>query len=251
MPHVLALGLATAITLLVAADFSTPMVPTVLWDVIRLWPWSLALIFVLYAPFAALLTRFRRWADGVAAEMQFPQDLESVRILFLRASGDEASAAIGTSTFVALMLRVVEPALLFVPGWANVLRDMMRSSSQGRAVGALFLCSLVVFCFWVIVPVAFNYNPDSWLHATVAVVTTSPLMAAFGMVVTLSIAVAVIAAAFGPALGVVSVFWDVTAESVPPGVWTIHHLTSDAPALRHSVYEHPETVTLLGKWLRR
>jgi hypothetical protein len=89
------------------------------------------------------------------------------------------------------------------------------------------------------------------LGFTVAGVVLSPLILLFALFV----------APFGPELVLACVHLDITAESTPPGAWTVHHLHApgvgerrggghdETYGLMHSTYASPEAIGVIVGWL--
>jgi hypothetical protein len=212
----------------------------------------------------------------------------SAPCLILRGSGDEAGAALG---FIRLLSWLTGLCWVAPAGVAaevvTVIRTWGSMAKQYRWHAAFCVVASAAALF-----VDRQYGPfltaAANLRTTVGIVTAIALaggaatlmmwwlgsgaglygyaLAFTGAGIVLSPLVllfALFVAPFGPDMVLACVHLDITAESTPPGVWTVRHLhaaphvgerrggSHEGPyGLMHSTYASPEAISAIVEWLR-
>jgi alpha-beta hydrolase superfamily lysophospholipase len=234
-----------------------------------------------------LATGSRRESERLLRLLALPDTL-ATPCLIIRASGDEAGAALGMVRFLSWLVGVcwIAPAgvaaevVAVVKGWGETARryawPAAFSAAGGAAVllldrqagpfltdtpglravaetagGAALTAGVATLLVW-------------WLGSGAGVYGYVLGFAAAGVVVSpLVLLLAILIAPFGPDLVLGSVHLDITAEATPPGAWTVHHLrgaptvgerhepgAEGASGLMHGTHASPEAIRLLVDWLR-
>ena len=232
---------------------------------------------------AAVLTALfhvgsRRLAGPTLAACSLPTTIDT-DLLVIRTTGDEASSALAAAHFASWLAR----RLWNVP--ASVLREGYGSVQAWRrtAVGILK---------WLTLPVALCVAVALWMApATIdsgrSLAYTFQFLAAVGVFAWLSslaviwvsaggtavhylfslilaglitgplaLVLAILTLPFGPELALTCTRLELTAEAVPPGTYTVHHLLDrpltpgDSLLLDHSrSYNDPAAIDLIVNWI--
>jgi hypothetical protein len=208
-----------------------------------------------------------------------PENLKQDRLLIIRSSGDEASAALGFFQFISQLH--VRLFLLFSMMNARLER-WTDSWPKHRGVLALILLgglalfliagvlSLVLWLrfqnWWMLVPTIGTAVAGLLSCYEAAARFLSPSasprlgtfvfrVAAGAVLLPVMIVVSVLLVPFGTGLAFASMFLDVTAETTPIGEWTVHQLPprvavdANVPLSHSGVYANPDAVSKICEWI--
>ena len=231
--------------------------------------------------FMLLVRVWKNFSDRLLAELTLPS-VPSNKLLIVRAPGDEASSALSFFQFVSqLSVRVyttlvdahmrVEGA---ARGWAG-----RKWRLAGIAVLSFLGCVALILLvasqglMWteeprtlrefavmgaVLVPLLVSVGAALLFFGTPDIIALPIKVAVSFVLWPLVLVLSVLHLPFGWQVALGSVLLDVTAETCPPGTWTLHQLDPPgadgaggrAPPLMHSVvYEHPDAVHLTCDWI--
>jgi hypothetical protein len=234
---------------------------------------------------AAVLTALfhvgsRRLAAPTLAACSLPTSIDT-DLLLIRTTGDEASSVLAAAHFASWLAK----RLWNFP--ASVLREGYGSVQAWRrtAIGVLKWLSVpAAICGAVAVwmgpatvdgsrPLAYAFLQVTWIAVLVwlsslAVLWVSAggtalhylfsLMLAGLITGPLALVLAILTLPFGPELALTCTRLELTAEAVPPGTHTVHHLPDrpltpgDALPLDHSrSYNDPAAIDLIVNWIER
>ena len=243
-------------------------------------PWlrQLLLVIVLIGSLAVasvLLPSWRKYANRLQDSLAFPT-MAAGRLLLIRAPGDEAGAGLG---FVQLMSQVgVRLYLMLHTRHERMLGALVRwRERRGRVVAAL-VGGLAGYAALITALIAIGF-PGMWGAAIVVVgawvMIGVPAMVLAGwereamapleffsylVLSTIIFVLSLLLLPFGRQIAAGNIFLDVTAETTPPGEWTVHQLgSSTAPGnpgelqpLQHStVYDDADAIRLICDWIER
>lgn len=231
---------------------------------------------------AGALLLWARWDETVnrLEPRLLPPSFDPARVLILRAPGDEASLVLaffqavswvsvrifagvmqGYDRFVAVVERVSErkgwllvaAVLAFGGMFASLEAGAFTTSAgvTGINVAFVFFLLTLVSSFYLILPLVgvFIVTKPAYVVATALL---WPILAGMSILLWLP---------FGRTIAAANAFLDVCAESTPPGEWTLHVLEPVSRGdeegeqarrpggLRHSLYEHPEVLPHIGRWI--
>ena len=213
----------------------------------------------------------RRRSPGVPPSLEYPV-VDPVKVIILRAAGDEASAALGATHLISWMAgrlwlatsRLLGEALETIERWRATM------TRHGAIAGGIAALAITGFVATLTLP-----EPPRWLQTiTVDAVVASLLMLALwargGLVAAVVgrfllaliampflIAVALVGIAVGPELVIAGLLFQVTAETTPPGCWQVWQFTGAdgdgaAGGLMHSAsYQNPRALHILADWMSR
>lgn len=165
--------------------------------------------------------------------------LERRHVVLIRASGDEASLALGSMQAAAWLSRLA----LALMGGIGGLRI-------GRAVLVLVGTMLALG------GTAAYLDPAEAMRFTAWLVHSLPRglegLTTIGMCFVVIVGVIVVCQvpATGPLAAALSPYLDIAVEAAPPGEWLIHYVSAPVHGdhLDHSTYSHPDAVQVLAKW---
>jgi hypothetical protein len=235
---------------------------------------------------AYVLVRWsRRPVEHLLRTLTLPETVV-VPCLIVRGSGDEAGAALGLIQVLSWVVGlcwvapagVVAEVVTVIRTWGSMARRYrwyaallvaasaavfavdsqygpflaaagdLRSKASSIASMALAAGAATLLIWWLGSGAGlYGYA----LGFTVAGVVLSPLILLFALFV----------APFGPELVLACVHLDITAESTPPGAWTVHHLHApgvgerrggghdETYGLMHSTYASPDAIGVIVAWL--
>lgn len=234
-------------------------------------------VFMFIAMFGLLFlyARWARMANGVLETLRLA-DLPSHKLIILRTTGDEASALLLFFQFMSLLaVRLFHAmqgtyALLerHFAAWSKRKAMLLAVAAAGFAL-QLALLPLLLKTEWfadhtVAVVVAF----------AMSLTVVLPLFLLFGWVGAATVIfrfialLALVPAAFALALCMLPFDWrvalanllvDVTAETAPPGTWTMHQFVPEkpqpgsqtTPGLAHSaIYDDERAIRTIVDWIR-
>jgi hypothetical protein len=235
-----------------------------------------------------LVRRSRYETDLLLRTAALP-DAVAAPCLILRASGDEAGAALGLVRFLSWLAGLcwIAPAgvaaevVSVIGAWS----EMARRFWGPAAVCALF-GGVALILDWQFGPFLADAVPVRvaaqvataaallaglatlaiwWLGAGAGVYGYVLGFAAAGLVLSpLVLLLALLTAPFGPDLVLSCVQLDITAEATPPGTWTVHHVggvprsgerrgsgLAGAHGLMHGTHASPDAIRAVVEWLLR
>lgn len=191
----------------------------------------------------------RRRADFILQQTQ-PPEVGPDRVIFFRHQGDEASALAGT----------VHLASWVVGSCSELLNRIIRTSES--LVNRMFNSNWALLA-WAVSAGAVGFALESaGAFLLIVVVLALVALGATGVIATYLLrllATAVLASFFGLELLVVGTAIRLTAESSPPGAWTVVTLGTTNrvegpdrpfPYAHGRVYEHPSFVAAVSVWIK-
>jgi pimeloyl-ACP methyl ester carboxylesterase len=209
----------------------------------------------------------KAFTDKVIERMQIAE-LKPEQLFILRAPGDEASAALGAAQILNFIVSKIWNGVGDVLGYTvtNPVVDWLSRCLGSRWfiwVSVVMLASVV--CLMAFGPsIIFGVpkaNMFGWVMA-VYLLSTYVLVVFWGgwlilfslLAAPLPILLAVIVFPFAPELALASLVLNVSAESTPPGSWTVRLLRlrrNSYLGLMHSiVYQDPVAIALLADWIK-
>jgi pimeloyl-ACP methyl ester carboxylesterase len=231
---------------------------------------------------AVLTTLFhvgsRRLAGPTLAACSLPTSIDT-DLLLIRTTGDEASSVLAAAHFASWLAK----RLWNVP--ASVLREGYGSVQAWRrsAIGVLkWLTVPAAICVAIAVsmgpatvdsgrPLAYTFLQVTWIAVLVWLSSLAVLWVSaggtalhylFSLILAglitgpLALVLAILTLPFGPELALTCTRLELTAEAVPPGTHTVHHLPDrpltpgDALPLDHSrSYNDPAAIDLIVNWI--
>ena len=237
---------------------------------------SAGIVFV----FALMLLAYasNETATRLRSAMAHPENLKD-RLLIIRSSGDEASAALGLFQFISqLNVRVF---LLFSTLNGRLERWTDKWPEHRGVLALILLGGFAVFViagvlsvglwlrfqnWWMLVPTIGTAVAGllSGYEAAARILSRSapPRLGTFvfrvlagAVLLPVMIVVSVLLVPFGTGFAFASMFLDVTAETTPIGEWTVHQLPPrvavgpNVPLSHSGVYENPDAVSTICRWI--
>ena len=196
------------------------------------------------------------------------------RCLLIRATGDEAAAALGALQLMNWIATVlwVKPAEFLQASYDTTLDWSASLAHYTRPL--VWTAGLSIVCLGV--GVGFAGSAPGWLGAALriagllggslvlvaAIVRAAPghfLLYGFLLLgilfAPLPVLLAVLLLPFGPGLAPFATLLEVSAEPTPPGSWQVHQLPTHPagapiPLMHSASYQLPEAIALIVAWLR-
>ena len=229
--------------------------------------------------FTVLVKQWRGYAERLRSELA-PPEIERERLLIVRSPADEASGALALFQFISqLSVRLILWSQSLYERYENAANRWAKRKGKMLALAAGALVTYVVF---VIVAVSLPWESGfgSWFNVAalvgafisllfvleslllalgwVEIATVFFRLAASAVVWPVIFLLSVLLLPFGREMAVANILLDVTAETTPPGSWTVHliapptseELGKDVLPLMHSVvYENPSVLKLVCDWI--
>ena len=203
-----------------------------------------------------------RAADWLVKAIQYPV-VDPSKVLIVRAPADEASAALSTTyllSWFAGMLwrgttRFLEETAATVDRWGEwILRYGWWSLSVGLSCVALAVYRIAVASDPTAAVIVLVLLPLTMIAAVtrggyVAFILGRLFLAA--IVTPMVVVIALVGMAIGPELVLAGLLFQVTAEPVPPGRWTVFQVdVGEASHLMHSAsYRHPAALLVVSRFI--
>jgi hypothetical protein len=253
-----------------------PMVGLAEWIIERTGMESYEGFIVVSCVAAGLLLSMRasRWSKRLQTQNDL-SFLDSDKVLFLRAAGDEASAVLTAAHLMSWAVgkistgptRALWNAQQRVESWRKRLVRHAPFIVAAMIGGVAGVCGATLIQInWIANPLlavsGLAFAISALLLAILVQGGTLTWVAAFVFSAVLLIPMAVVLGlaglTIGPEMAVAATLLEVTAEATPPGAWHIIQLkpalrdADNADTLQHSsIYQNAEAVTLVGNWIRR
>lgn len=198
-------------------------------------------------------------------------------LYILRTPGDEASGVLRSVTFVSHLVTqlwafTAQGATRWIESVRKEEEEPRQEFSRWQKIYRVsaFLFSVVSFTLaglslipgmqrwitteqatWAVVAQFFFWAPIQW-RRVLGVFTLGPLWWVSCILVgPLLFLLAFFALFFGPSLAFLHLFWEVSAESTPPGDWAVVQLPPRGAWLHHSsLYQDPDAFELIARWIR-
>jgi len=241
------------------------------------WLPHLLLVVILAISFgliAWLLPAWKKYAERLVPDLQLGSLSSPQKLLLIRAPGDEAGAGLA---FVQFVSHLNVRAYLMLSRRHALVRNALQGWTKYRArLIATFFAGVIGY-FGLISALVMIDAPIMLLVAAVlfagGVFILPPVLTLFGrtdaaaaplefvsylLLFAVICALSVLLLPFGRQIALASVFLDVTAETTPPGEWTVHLLTEEPrlgragelQPLQHSmVYDNNEAIRRICDWI--
>lgn len=211
---------------------------------------------------------YQNWRQSLALP-----ELDAERLLIIRSSGDEASGALAVGHLAAWSLSAMSRrlnAVFSIGEWFSTLNDRWSPEWRTACASGLLVAGSVALCYAVFV----RFDPLDVVWGTIffggvlATILGLSFARPFGfdlflliglilqalcgaLTLPLMLLLMVCALPFGADIALLSLLFDLSAESTPPGNFTVFQSAFVRPGtLSHSApYENEETVVRVAEWL--
>lgn len=192
--------------------------------------------------FALKMTdRLAIWSNTLGLPHDF-SFLPTTKIIFIRASGDEASMALSASYFFSWIITKIASTAVIKSLDGILIRAIFKSFPGHRFFDSRPLIRLVNI-FWAIMAFAI-------LVVTLPLVILEFALSLLLMVPMLAI-LPMLAITIGPEMAIGCFFHDISTEPTPPGHWSLSQFSSlGMGGLEHSLlYDDPRVIEAICSWL--
>jgi hypothetical protein len=232
---------------------------------------------------AAVLTALfhmgsQRLAGPTLAACSLPTSIDT-DLLLIRTSGDEASSALAAAHFASwlanriwnLPASVLREGYGSVQAWRRTAIGVLKWLTVPAAICAAIAVSMAPATVDSSRPLAYTFLQVTWIAVLVWLSSLAVLWVSaggtalhylFSLILAglitgpLALVLAILTLPFGPELALTCTRLELTAEAVPPGTHTVHHLpdrpstAGDALPLDHSrSYNDPAAIDLIVNWI--
>lgn len=205
--------------------------------------WLVKLPLMLVACFFAIkmTDRLTIWSNTLSVPHDF-LFLPMSKVIFIRASGDEASMALSASYFFSWIITKIASAEVIKSLDHILIRVIVKTFPGGRFFDSKPLTRLVNI-FWAIVALAtfVLILPLAILEFALSLLLMVPMLAILPM----------LAITIGPEMAIGCFFHDISTEPTPPGHWLLSQFSSRGMGgLEHSLlYNDPRVIEAICSWL--